>query len=90
MTVTIFTGIVVNEKLSAGTKKKIRQEMYYIKKYGLDSHIAYSKIEEQNYIYHLTSLINWVLSLENQNKEFLEYELYLREIIKLNDINKNS
>ena len=88
----IVTGIVVNEKLSAGTKKKkkIRQEMYYIKKYGLDSHIAYSKIEEQNYIYHLAGLINWVLSLENQNKEFLEYELYLREIIKLNDINKNS
>ena len=39
------TGIVVNEKLQASSKyrKKIRQEVYYIKKYGLKSHLDNSK-----------------------------------------------
>ena len=77
------TGIVVNQKLSVGVKKKkkIRQEMYYIKKYGLDSHIAYSKIEKQNYIYHLIGSVNWVLTLEKNNKEFLEYNGFLKNLI---------
>ena len=77
------TGIVVNQKLSVGVKKKkkIRQEMYYIKKYGLDSHIAYSKIEKQNYIYHLIGSVNWVLTLEKNNKEFLEYKGFLKNLI---------
>ena len=79
----IVTGIVVNQKLSVGVKKKkkIRQEMYYIKKYGLDSHIIYSKIEKQNYIYHLIGIVNWVLTLEKNNKEFLEYKVYLKNLI---------
>ena len=35
------TGIVVNEKISVSSdyKKCIRQELYYCKKYGIDSHI---------------------------------------------------
>lgn len=84
----IVTGIVVNEKLSVGNKKKkkIRQEIYYIKKYGLYSHIDYNKIEKQNYIYHLMGLVNWVLSIENQNKEFHEYKLFLNELIKETNI----
>ncbi len=35
------TGIVVNEKLQVNIKyrNKIRQEIYYIKKFGLSSHM---------------------------------------------------
>ena len=83
----IVTGIIVNEKLSVGTKKKkkIRQEIYYIKKYGLDSHISYNKIQKKNYIYHLMGKVNWVLSIEKQNNEFMGYKLFLREIINHKD-----
>ena len=37
------TGIVVNEKtqLPESERKKIRQEMYYIRKYGLESHLRH-------------------------------------------------
>ena len=52
-----ITGIVVNEKAqtSATYRKKIRQEIYYIKKYGLSSHLrkiqsSFSKKEYLNKI----------------------------------------
>lgn len=79
----IVTGIIVNDKLSVGykNKKKIRQELYYIKKYGLESHIAYTKIDKRNYVYHLLGLVNWVLTIEKENKEFQEYKSLLNEII---------
>lgn len=36
------TGIVVNEKVSVNSeyKRKIRQEMHYCMKYGVDSHLT--------------------------------------------------
>ena len=76
------TGVVLNNKISAGTKqkKKIRQSVYYIKKYGLESHMEYLNINKQNYLSHLLGKINWVLYLEKGNKEFIEYK---REIINL-------
>lgn len=80
----LVTGVVLNDKISAGVKKKkeIRKQIYYIKKYGLESHIAHENIDKQNYIYHLAGLINWVLFLEKNNKEFSEYKNFVKEIIK--------
>ena len=80
----LVTGVVLNDKISAGTKKKkeIRKQVYYIKKYGLESHISHEEIDKQNYIYHLAGLINWVLFLEKNNEEFLEYKKYISDIIK--------
>lgn len=79
----IVTGIIVNDKLSVGhkNKHKIRQELYFIKKFGLESHISYTKIEKRNYLYHLLGLVNWVLSIEKDNVEFLNYKSFLNEII---------
>lgn len=83
----VITGVVLNDKISAGVQKKkeIRQEMYYIKKYGLESHILHENIEKQNYIYHLAGKINWILELERNNKEFIEYKSYVNKIIKENN-----
>lgn len=77
----LVTGIVVNEKLSIKKeiKKKIRQEMYYIKKYGLDNHLKYLNITNKNkYINTLIGRINFVLQVESDNKEFRKYLDYLR------------
>ena len=83
----VVTGVVLNDKISAGVRKKkeIRQEIYYIKKFGLESHILHKNIEKQNYIYHLAGKINWVLELERNNKEFLEYKSYVNKIIQGNN-----
>lgn len=78
------TGIVVNEKMSvaADYKKKIRQEMYYLKKYGLDSHAARINIKDTNgYIDGLLGRINYVISIEKNNKEIMEYREWIQRYI---------
>lgn len=83
-----ITGIVVNEKLQVPKKyrHKIRQEMYYIKKYGLKKHlhnISYSKSLE-TYIKSLSGKIAFVLMINNNDQEFKKYKEELNEIKKKN------
>ena len=79
------TGIVVNEKigLTKDYKNKIRQEIYYIKKYGIDEHL--SKIGCQDKQYYLNSLkgrIAFVLQTIPNDEEFLGYKEFLKNIKK--------
>jgi RNA-directed DNA polymerase len=79
-----ITGAVVNKKISADPmlKKSLRQQMYYIQKHGLDSHMHHSGIEDPNYIHHLAGQIQWVLFLEKKNTEFKKYKDFLSSILK--------
>ncbi len=78
------TGIVVNKKMQTSSKyrHKIRQEIYYIKKYGLKDHLK--KINYQGtpstYINSLKGKINYILNIDQKNKEFKEYLTFLKEI----------
>ena len=65
----IVTGVVVNKKVNApkALRKRIRQEMYYIKKYGIDDKTKLS----------ILGKINYVLSLNPNQEEFQEYKKYL-------------
>ena len=78
------TGIVVNKKISvpAHYKKKIRQEIYYLNKYGLESHVA-KVTNEQNvdkYISGLLGRVNYVISVEENNEEMRGYRKLLFEL----------
>lgn len=79
------TGIIVNEKLSIrkSYKKKIRQEIYYINKFGLQSHLIKRKIklEEKEYLNKLLGKINFVLQVEKNNLEFKKYKSYVIRLI---------
>ncbi len=75
------TGIVVNEKinLTKEYKKKIRQEMYYIEKFGLESHVRKTGITDR--VAYLTSLkgrIAFVLQTCPNDSEFVTYKDFLR------------
>lgn len=77
------TGIVVNEKLqvSSNYRKRIRQEIYYIKKFGLASHLQHLKIKDK--VFYLKSLygrICYVLQIDSDNLEFLGYREFLRHL----------
>lgn len=75
------TGIVVNEKinLTKEYKRKIRQEVYYIKKFGLDEHLSKTDIvDKQQYLNSLKGRIAFVLQTIPNDKEFLEYKNYLK------------
>lgn len=76
------TGIVVNKKLNITKdyKKKIRQEMHYIQKFGLDGHVSRCKIsDKQQYVLSLRGRIAFVLQTTPNDSEFLEYKKILAE-----------
>lgn len=85
------TGVVVNERLQVerNYRRTIRQEMYYIQKFGLEGHLTAKNVfddELQNAPYttkqkkqavkelqRLLGKINFVLQIDPQNREFLTY-----------------
>ena len=76
------TGIVVNEKINITKdyKKQIRQEIYYIKKFGLDEHLNRLGIsDKQRYILSLKGRIAFVLQTIPNQHEFVEYKDFLNE-----------
>lgn len=78
------TGIIVNKKLQISSKYRnnIRQSIYYIKKYGLQNHLSKIKYNDtkEKYIQSLKGKINYVLSIDNTNQEFINYKKYLKEL----------
>lgn len=66
----VITGIVVNEKLQVAReyRMKIRREVFYIKKYGLDEHLRRNGETREHDLDHLRRKIQYVLFI-NQNDE---------------------
>lgn len=78
------TGVCVNEKVQVlrRKRKKIRQDVYYIKKYGLYSHLKMIKIEDGfSYVLSLLGRINFVLMINSDN-EFMEYRKFALKLLK--------
>jgi len=78
------TGIVVNKKAQVCSKyrKDIRQEIYYIRKYGLISHLEHYKYKQDSKVY-LNSLygrILYVLQINNNDLEFRKYKQYIENL----------
>ena len=75
------TGIVVNEKINITKeyKKKIRQEIYYIEKFGLENHAKNQGITDVNgYLVSLLGRIAFVIQTCPEDCEFKRY----RDILK--------
>ena len=82
----IVTGIVVNEKIQVSSKyrNKIRQEIYYINKFGLESHLLKNniKISYKKYLNILYGKILYVLQINENDEEFIKYKIIIKEIMK--------
>lgn len=78
------TGIVVNEKIQVSIKyrSKIRQEIYYIKKFGLSSHLEKCNIniKPKKYLNMLYGRILYVLQINENDKEFIEYKKFIEKL----------
>lgn len=76
----VVNGLVVNQKLNIDRryKHKIRQEMYYIQKYGLLSHLENAGITKIAYAEHLMGKINFSLSIRPDDEDLLEYKKNLQ------------
>lgn len=78
------TGIVVNSHLQIpkNKRKEIRQQVYYIKKFGLDSHLNHIQEVRSNYLNHLLGQINYALFINPKDEEMKTYYSYIKEIMK--------
>ena len=76
------TGIVVNEKLNITKeyKKNIRQEMYYIQKFGVEDHLKRMGVtDKRQYVLSLRGRIAFVLQTTPNDGEFVKYKKFLDE-----------
>ena len=81
------TGIVVNVKTQTSRKyrDKLRQEIYYINKYGIDSHLQRIGIKDsKKYLNSLYGKVLYILQINENDKEFLKYKDILNKLIKSN------
>ena len=78
------TGIVVNEKMQVNIKyrNKIRQEIYYIKKFGLSSHLKKCNIniDSKKYLNVLHGRILYVLQINENDREFIKYKQFIENL----------
>ncbi len=80
----MVTGLVVNKKISIqkGELKKLRQEMYYIKKFGFVDHANKRQINKKHYMEHLFGKLNYFLFISPGNIELKEHLSYLKSIFQ--------
>lgn len=69
------TGIVVNKYMQTPRelRKKLRQDIYYIEKFGLKSHMEKIKEERTYYINHLLGIANHIYFINPTDKEAKKY-----------------
>ena len=80
------TGIVVNEKpnVSAAYCRKLRQELYYCRKFGFTEHLRRVglMISEEAYLQHLLGKINYVLQIRSNDQELIDARQWICSQLK--------
>ena len=83
------TGIVVNKKLQVpkNYRKRIRSEIYYIRKYGIDEHIKRistdeNAIDKSRYLEQLLGRIAYCLQINSKDNEMREYKTCVLLLMK--------
>ena len=80
------TGIVVNEKLSipADYRRKLRQELYYCRKFGILEHMQKIGLEipENTYLMQLLGKVNYVHQVHHNDKDMLDARKWLQQSMK--------
>lgn len=75
------TGLTVNERVSAPAdyRRKLRQELYYIRKFGIKAHL--SAIGEdatpERYLARLLGQVNFALQISPEDQELIRYRCEL-------------
>lgn len=81
----ILTGLSLANgilKLPRNTRRKLEQELYYIKKYGLYAHINHEKIRNPRYLESMIGRLNFWLMVEPDNEFVKGAKDYLIDILK--------
>lgn len=78
------TGIVVNSHMQISKEKRkcIRQQIYYINKFGIESHLEHIKETRANYLNHIMGQINFALFVNPKDEEMKRYFDIIKEVIQ--------
>ena len=80
----MVTGIVLNEKIQTQKKyrKKIRLEIYYIKKFGVLNHLEKSNntLSVEQYLKSLKGRIGYSLFINPYDSEMKKYQLFINKV----------
>lgn len=84
----IVTGIVLNEKIQTQKKfrRKIRLEVYYIKKFGVLNHLEKSNnsLSVEQYLKSLKGRIGYSLFINPNDSEMKEYQRFIDKVSREN------
>ena len=69
-------------RVARSNGKQIRQQIYYIRKYGLESHLERIEENRANYLNHLLGQINFALFVNPKDEEMKEYFDTVKTIMK--------
>jgi len=85
------TGIIVNNHMQVQKRirKDIRQEVYYIRKFGLESHLSHIHETRKNYLRHLLGKTNFAFFVNPKDVELLDYYRYLKELLRNENVIDN-
>ncbi|WP_054151369.1 reverse transcriptase domain-containing protein [Rhizobium sp. AAP116] len=79
------TGIVVNERLNIlkDERRKLRQEMYYIRRFGLNGHLRKTDNDSANYIDRLLGRLNFAYFVTKEAKfqDDMRYIIQLKRVV---------
>ncbi len=89
----IVTGITVNRKLQVPkyTRKRIRQEIYFIRQYGVVAHmrkindpkfIKDNRLLKRTYLQSLEGRINYGLHINPKDSELMEYKNFVLQLMR--------
>ncbi len=80
------TGVVVNGKLNVSKeyKRKIRQEVFYCQKYGIEEHMRRSGVSltREQYVARLVGKIRYVCHICPEDENFKKYKQIMLDLIK--------
>lgn len=80
----VITGVVVGEKslsIPREYKRNLSQQIYYVGKYGVLSHIAKTRIREPDFLSHLSGRLEFWLFVEPASKRAIRLKRILTETI---------
>lgn len=79
------TGIVVNRHMQVPKqdRKQLRQQVYYIRKFGLDSHLDHINETRRNYLRHLLGKANFALYINPNDEEMRVNTGFIKELLQI-------
>lgn len=81
----IITGISISDneiKIPREYKRKLKQEIHFIRKFGISSHMRRQKIKNIDYLSSIIGKVRFWLSVEPKNQFAIDALAYLNQIIK--------